>query len=126
MELTATFVRSLPGAAGETKGKPWVRHEFLVQTMDPYGKEILMQAWNNRGDVLKTLRRGDEIRIHFDLSSAEYKGRWTTYITALSIESLNTRPVGAPKAKPPVQRRTEPVYEPVYEGPTDQDNRLPY
>ncbi|WP_077920463.1 DUF3127 domain-containing protein [Spirosoma sp. 209] len=126
MEITGTVLKSLPKETIEGKKGPLVKRGMVIETLGQYPKQVAIEFWGDKGDDLMKLKKGQEVTVAFDLSSREHNGRYFTSVSGYKITPAGDSEVGAPKAKPPVQRTVEP--DPVHNGSfgNDEDDQLPF
>lgn len=74
------------------------------------------QAVQDKTEMLDGLKKGDLIKVHFDLRGREHEGRYFTNLTAWKIEKLDA--AAAPAAEP--KKAPEPAYS------TGDDESLPF
>jgi len=91
-ELTCKLLQILPEQKGEGKNGPWIRQDFIVETLGEYPKKISMSAW---GDIVKKVNEfgmQSLMRIFFRIESREYNGRWYTDVRPYKIENPGAQP----------------------------------
>jgi len=105
MELKAKFVKLLDFTTGEGKNGVWKKQEFLVETGDKYPKNVKIVAWGEDViDSLKGFTGGDDITVHIDIESREYKEKYYTDVKAWKIEGGSQK---APKPQEPKESLAE-------------------
>lgn len=109
-ELVGPIISRLPDQTGQGQKGPWIKREFVIETPGQYPKPVKFEAWGDKGDVLKGIKKGQELRVQFDLDGRESNGKYYVSLRAFKIELVGETPVAAPKAQPKVQR-TEPAFE---------------
>lgn len=111
MEINGTIYKSLDTKQGTSAKGPWLIRNFVIQTMGQYPQLLAIEVANEKGDILKSLKKGDEVKIHFDLNGREYNGKFYVSIKAFKIEAVTDTGVSAPKAKPKAQREVVTTYD---------------
>jgi hypothetical protein len=74
---------------GTTKdGKGWVSQDLVVEFQDGnYAKKGVFNAYNK--DIIDTLRKGDNVKVHFNLDGSEWQGRWFPKLQIWKVEVLS-------------------------------------
>ena len=92
MKTTGKLVDVLNTQNGKsTNGKEWVKKDFVIETDAKYNPEICFTLFGkDKVSLLDNVSIGDEIEVHFNLSSREYKGKYYTQAQAWKIEKLST------------------------------------
>ena len=62
--------------------------EFVIETQEQYPKIIAFEAHNEKCDRVRELSVGQEINVHFNLSSREYQGRYYTKATMWKFDVI--------------------------------------
>ena len=96
LELTCKLKQFLQEQTGNGKNGPWVKQDFLVETLGDYPKTICMSAWGDQVPTVKGIVPGSTIKASVRIESREYNGRWYTDVRPWKIVSE-----GSPSA--PVQ-----------------------
>ena len=136
LDLTARLIQTLPEVTGEGRnGTPWVKQEFIVETLEQYPKKVCMSLWGDKVNELKRYGLGDLLTISINLESREYNGRWYTEARAWRIES-GAGTTGAPAASqapaaysPPASQAAAPAAPAPLPEPLqslDGDDDLPF
>jgi len=63
--------------------------EFVIETQEQYPKIIAFEAHNEKCDRIQEVSLGQEITVHFNLSSREYQGRYYTKASMWKFEIAN-------------------------------------
>jgi hypothetical protein len=93
MKVTGKLVNVLNTQNGKsTNGKEWVKKDFVIETDAKYNPEICFTLFGkDKVSLLDDFSIGNEIEVHFNLSSREYKGKYYTQAQAWKIESVTTQ-----------------------------------
>ena len=119
-EITGRLMQVLPEQSGQGQNGPWLKQIFIIETQEQYSKKIAFICWNDKAEILKQLKPGDELRVSFSLESREFNGRWYTDAKAFRIEALS----GAGRTSP---SDFAPAREMNYsEAPPDIKDDLPF
>lgn len=86
MEITGRLILILNLQTGEGKNGVWKKQDFVIETNDQYPKKLCISAWGDKVDELNRLKKGDLIKVFFDIQSREYNGKWYTDIRAWRIQ----------------------------------------
>ena len=93
MKVTGKLVNVLNTQNGKsTNGKEWVKKDFVIETQAKYNPEICFTLFGkDKVSLFDDFSIGNEIEVHFNLSSREYKGKYYTQAQAWKIESVTTQ-----------------------------------
>lgn len=97
--------------------------EFVIETQEQYPKKVCFEAHNEKCDKILELSVGQEINVHFNLSSREYQGRYYTKATMWKFD--------AEKAGEPVQyanhaQSQKPVSQVPSSAELPEEEKLPF
>ena len=120
LELDGKIIKVLPEQTGEGRNGPWTKKEFVIETLGEFPKKVCFETWNEKVDVVKTLKEHDRVKVSFGIESREYNDKWYTNIRAWRIDKLVTN--GA--QTPPPENVPEPQ-EPKLPEDKEQDD-LPF
>jgi hypothetical protein len=85
MQIKARLVQLLPLHFGKNKNGAWKKQDIILETDDHFPKKICMTVWGDKiNDTL--LKKGNMLKIDFDLESREHKGKWYTEVKAWRIQ----------------------------------------
>ena len=129
MEIIGKAIAALPVKSGVSQrtGEQWQSREYVIETQEQYQKRICFEVFVT--DKLKefNIRNNDLIKVHFDISAREYKGKWYNSIRAWKVEHVNpqsqtteTTPV---QTSSPVQAPANPVAATTKQ---ESDDDLPF
>jgi len=85
---------------GNTKdGKTWVSQDLVIEFQDGnYVKKGVFNAYNK--DVIDTLSKGDNVKVHFNLDGSEWQGRWFPKLSLWKVEVISKASDWESKAEP--------------------------
>lgn len=100
MEIKGTVTHVGDVETGQTRnGKDWQKQGFAVKFKDgSYEKEAWFTLFGRA--VASCPVEGDEVNVHFNVSSREYNGRWYTELGAWKVEVMDTQTSGNGKELP--------------------------
>ena len=108
LELTCKLEQILSETNGTGKNGPWIKQDFLVETIETYPKKVCMGAWNELAGQVKTIAPGSTVKIAFRIESREYNARWYTDVRPTKIDVMAA---GSPA---PTSSGNESVAQPTY------------
>ncbi|WP_018622049.1 DUF3127 domain-containing protein [Spirosoma luteum] len=123
MDIKGAFVKQLEQKTGQGKNGPWIKREFVINTGGQYPKEVCIEAFNDKGDLVDGFVEGEEISVSYDLESREYNGRYYTAVKAYKISSATT---GASSGGSAPRQQSAQKQEPVFQPTQDESNDLPF
>lgn len=86
LELTCKLKQLLQEQTGNGKNGPWVKQDFLVETLGEYPKTICMSAWGDQVKSIQGINPGAIIKTSIRIESREYNGRWYTDVRPWKIQ----------------------------------------
>ena len=97
MEIEGLIINDLGASEGISKStnKPWVKHEWLLETIGAYPRKVKFTVFGDRVNTIK-FEVGQRYLIQVDVESREYNGRWYTDLTAYSCRLLEQGQYVAP------------------------------
>lgn len=98
LTIKGNLVKILDAQAGTSKaGKQWSKQEFVINTGDEYNPEVCFCLFgDNKIEMLKDIAEGQELNVHFNLSSRDFQGKYYHNLDAWKIEAsdlLSNEPV---------------------------------
>jgi len=102
VELEGKLVKVLPEQTGEGRNGRWKRQEFVIETEDRYPKQILIQLWNDKADLIHDYKEGDKIKASVNIESREVNsGKWFTNIKAWKLQKASDEATSTPFPEAP-------------------------
>lgn len=102
VELEGKLVKVLPEQTGEGRNGRWKRQEFVIETEDRYPKQILIQLWNDKADLIHDYKEGDKIKASVNIESREVNsGKWFTNIKAWKLQKVGGEAASTPSHDTP-------------------------
>ena len=88
MEIEGLIISDLGPKDGVSKvGKPWKKHEWLLETSGQYPRKVKFTVFGDRTETI-TFECGKRYVIQVDVESREYNGNWYTDLTAYNYRLL--------------------------------------
>lgn len=66
----------------------FTKREFVITTDERFPQEIKFDCLKEKVDLLNQFKKGDVVRVNFDIRGREYKSRYFVDLSAWKIESL--------------------------------------
>ena len=87
LKVKGKIVKILEVEKGTSKaGKDWQKQNFVIDTGAKYNPEICFQLFGDeKVDMLRNFGEGQEVQVHFNVSSREYNGRYFHNLDAWKI-----------------------------------------
>jgi hypothetical protein len=105
-------IGQLQSGVSKTKGTPWKKQEFVIETEGQYPKKVAFSMMNDKIDNAN-IQMGQTIEIEVDAQSREYNGRWYTELTAWRVNNLGF--TAAPQQQAVYQQQAPQGYQqPTY------------
>jgi hypothetical protein len=75
--------------SGTTKaGKEWKKQNFVIDTGDQYSPDVCFTLFGDEKiAILENFQEGQEVTVHFNVSSREFNGKYYHNIDAWKIEA---------------------------------------
>jgi len=86
MDIQGKLIALLPEQKGTSAKGEWKKQDAIIETAETYPKKVCISFWGDKTDELKIVKEGALIKVHFNLESREYNGRWYTDVKAWKIE----------------------------------------
>lgn len=67
-------------------GKEWKRQNLVIDTGDEYNPHLSISFLGDKCSLLDTLKINDEVKVHINLSSKEWNGKWFTNVNGWKID----------------------------------------
>jgi hypothetical protein len=102
MELSGKIIQMLPIESGDSQRGSWQKRTMVIRNdSDKYPKPVAILLW---GDMVDTaLSVGDEVTVHINIESREYRDRWFTDVKAWKIDRKEGGAVSKPEPVEPVE-----------------------
>ena len=97
--------------------------EFVIETQEQYPKIIAFEVHNEKCDRVQELIIGQEINVHFNLSSREYQGRYYTKATMWKFDVFTQAQQSKHNANPAKVNTPSSAELPSFDK---QDDTLPF
>jgi len=133
-EITGKIKKFFPATSGESQKGHWDKQQFMITTEGNYPKDVGFDAWNQKVDLLKSLKVGQTITVHYNPESREYNDKLSTNLAVWKIEVATDAPMqqsapapnaGAVAAQSVNQTPVAPVAQ-VSELPDTADDDIPF
>ena len=113
LEVVGKLTKLLPIETGEKKDKSgtWKKQLFLLQTEEEYNNLYCFEVFgDDKVDKLSKFKEGEDIKVGFNVSTNEWKGRYFTSLSAWWIEKLvgEKTPSKAPMTKESLEDFNDP------------------
>lgn len=112
-------INQLQSGVSKTKGTPWKKQEFVIETEGQYPKKVAFSLMNDKIDNAN-IQMGQTLEIEVDAQSREYNGRWYTELTAWRVNNLGF--TAAPQQQQNVYQQQAPQ---GYQQPTYPQQQTP-
>ncbi len=83
MNIQGTVKQVLEPISGTSQKGDWKKQTVIIETEGQYPKEVAIDMWNA---LVGTLKVGENINAHIDISSREYNDRWYTEIRCYKFD----------------------------------------
>jgi hypothetical protein len=88
-EITGKVLKVLPLEQGESSGgKSWQKQSFVITTGGDYPKDVCFQAFGEKVAIVSKLKEGNDVNVHYNISSREYNGKYYHNIDAWKVDVL--------------------------------------
>lgn len=91
MEIKGTVETILDIEKGTSKaGKEWQKQNFVINTGDQYNPLVCFSAFgDDKLEIIAKLKVGDDVNVHFNLSSREFNNKYYHDIQMWKVDSDN-------------------------------------
>lgn len=99
LKIEGKIVAILPIVKGTSKaGKEWQKMDFVIDTGDQFNPNVCFQLFGEEKteQFLKSSKEGDNITVHFNVSSREFNGKYYTNLDAWKWETVQNEAPGQP------------------------------
>lgn len=127
MEISGIIIQKLAKQTGNSANGQWQKQEFVITTEDQYPKSVCISAFNQKVEALDNFQIGQKVKVHFNLSSREYNGKWYTEVQLWKIEAESgyQAPATTQNAQTPNNNATQPTAQNSNEAGDGKDD-LPF
>ena len=87
MDIQGKLIMLLPLQSGTSAKGEWKKQDAILETIETYPKKVCISFWGEKADELKIVKEGAIIKVHFNIESREYNGKWYTDVRAWKIEA---------------------------------------
>jgi hypothetical protein len=95
------------------------KQEFVVTTEDRFPQDIKLDCLKEKVDLLKDLKEGDAVKVHFDIRGREWNERYFVDLSAWKIESGAA--AGDSNPSQPADEPAVPAEDPAQYGLDDEE-----
>ena len=96
-QITGTVKQILPTESGTSVGgNHWQKNAVVVTVPGEYPKDIAFTGMGKIVPVIENLKVGQQLTVHYELSSREYNGKWYSDIRAWKIDAQVQQAVAVP------------------------------
>ena len=113
MEIQGKLMMLLPLQSGTSAKGEWKKQDVIFETLEQFPKKVSVSFWGDKADELKIIKEGAIVKLHVNIESREYNGKWYTDVRAWKVE-----PGDASGASTPSQNST-PIDRQHSEEPAD-------
>ena len=96
------------------------KQEFVVTTDDRFPQDIKLDCLKEKVDLLKDLKEGDPVTVHFDIRGREWNERYFIDLSAWKIDP-GQGGAGSEHVPPVNHGQAIPAEDPGSYGPDDED-----
>jgi len=87
MEIKGNVYQISEVQKGTSKaGKEWTRQNIVIDTGDEYNPHLSISFLGEKCSLLDNLKINDEVKVHINLSSKEWSGKWFTNVNGWKID----------------------------------------
>lgn len=127
LDVIGKIIQVMDPVRGTSKaGKDWVKQEFIIETQETYPKKICIGMMGEKTNEISKYRVEDMVKVHLNIESREYNGKWYTNINAWKIEQAGTSPSAGTNAAPSSSMGAEPEMNYGSSMPDASGDDLPF
>ena len=105
-------------------GKEWKKQGFIIDTGEQYNPEICFSVFGeDKLQMVAGLSVGEDVEVHFNLSSREFNGKYYHNIDAWRVEKGNTQ---AAQNVVPDNAAPLPTSETAFDSNSSESDDLPF
>lgn len=101
MDIQGKLVMLLPLQSGTSAKGEWKKQDAILETAEQYPKKVCISFWGDKADELKIVKEGALIKVHINIESREYNGKWYTDVRAWKVEPGDASGASAPSQNSP-------------------------
>jgi len=90
MDIQVKLLNVLPEVKGTSAKGEWKKQDAIFETAEQFPKKVCISFWSEKVDELKKISEGSSVKVHINLESREYNGKWYTDIRAWKIEAADS------------------------------------
>jgi hypothetical protein len=99
LSVKGKLTSKLPVESGTSKaGKEWIRQSIVIDTGDQYNPLICISFFGDKAELLKGLKKDDELEVFINISSREFETKWFHNIDGWKVIANGAAPAGAAPA----------------------------
>ncbi len=92
MEIIGKITHAFPEVSGVSgNSRAWKKREYVLQTMESRPRSVFFDFFGDLADQYP-LVVGQEARLHFDIESREWQGKWFTQVRGWKADQLAAAP----------------------------------
>lgn len=89
IEVKVIDILAKVGGTSQSTGKNWSKQEFVGETQDKYPSKICFGLLGDERIEKNLPHVGEVVKVHFDVSSREYNGKWYSEVLAYRVTRPN-------------------------------------
>lgn len=128
IQLIGTIVRVFPLASGVKRdGGEWQKQEYLLSVEgDNFPKNVCFQVFGEEKIKELGLQENERVRVHLEIQSREYNGRYYTHIDCWRVDRNNDAQPTPPKEKAEQAQQLEATQQQTQKQESDnKQNQAP-
>ncbi len=86
MEIQGKLMMLLPLQSGTSAKGEWKKQDAIFETLEQFPKKVSVSFWGDKADELKIIKEGAIVKLHVNIESREYNGKWYTDVRAWKVE----------------------------------------
>ncbi|MBK8805403.1 MAG: DUF3127 domain-containing protein [Bacteroidales bacterium] len=87
MEVEGKIIQIIEPQIGTSAKGQWKKQDFIVETNEQFPKKVCIGVFNDK-IPLSSFNIGSQVKVHINLESREFNGKWYTNINGWKIELL--------------------------------------
>lgn len=86
-QIIGKFINCMVPVSGEKDGRPWIRTQFAIMTMDTRPKVVAFDAFGEeKVNIALSLQQGQTVLVDYAPESREFALRYYTNLNVISIQ----------------------------------------